>query len=228
MTRRRALALTGAALACPAVAHGQRTLRLRLGHGLPRSHPVHPAMQFFADTLRERSGGAIETTLFPDGAIGQEVDLLSQAQAGKLDFVKVSASVMESIGPAYRVFSLPFIFRDKAHWRTVTTNEIGSRILNSTQARGLVGLTYYEAGSRSFYGRKPIDHPDDLKGLKIRIQQSPTMRRMMQLFGAEGVALAWENVYSALRARLVVGAENSLVSLIVGRHGEVVTHYSFD
>jgi TRAP-type C4-dicarboxylate transport system substrate-binding protein len=64
--------------------------------------------------------------------------------------------------------------------------------------------------------------------LKIRIQPSPTMQRLMSLFGAEGVALAWEHVYNALRARLVDGAENSIGALIVGRHGEVVTHYSFD
>jgi TRAP-type C4-dicarboxylate transport system substrate-binding protein len=89
-------------------------------------------------------------------------------------------------------------------------------------------LTYYDAGSRSFYARKPINHPDDLKGLKIRIQPSPTMNRLMQLFGAEGVALDWEHVYNALRTRLVDGAENSISALIVGRHAEAVTHYSFD
>ena len=228
LTRRRALALGGAAIMCPALARGQTGMQLRIGHGLPRSHPVHAAMQVFADQLRERSGGEMQTTIFPDGVIGQEVNLLSQVQAGKLDFVKASASVIELIGPAYRVFSLPFVFRDRAHWRAVATNDVGERVLASTQGKGLVGLTYYEAGSRSFYARKPIDHPDDLKGLKIRIQPSPTMHRLMRLFGAEGVALAWDNVYSALKARLVDGAENSVVALIVGRHGEVITHYSFD
>ena len=228
LTRRRALALGGAALACPAVARGQTPMRLRIGHALPSNHPVHAAMQFFADRLRERSGGAIETAIFADGVIGQETDLLTQAQGGKLDFVKASASVMERIGSAYRVFNLPFVFRDRAHARSVATNQVGERILASTQAAGLIGLTYYEAGSRSFYARKAIDHPDDLKGLKIRIQQSPTMNRLIQLFGAQAVAIPWDNVYSALQTRLVDGAENSVGALIVGRHGEVVTHYSFD
>lgn len=228
LTRRGALVLGGAALACPHIVRAQSPMQLRIGHGLPGTHPVHTAMQFFADRVRERSGGAIETTIFPDGVIGQEVNLLSQVQAGKLDFVKASASVVERIGPAYRVFNLPFVFRDRAHWRTVAGNDIGERILASTADIGLIGLTYYEAGSRSFYARKPIDHPDDLKGLKIRIQPSPTMHRLMTLFGAEGVALDWAHVYNALRIRLVDGAENSIGALIVGRHGEVVTHYSFD
>lgn len=203
-------------------------MQLRIGHGLPATHPVHAAMQFFADQLRERSGGAMVTTIFPDGQIGQETDLLTATAAGRIDFVKASASVVETVASSYRVFSLPFIFRDRAHWRAVVTNAVGESILASTEAKGLIGLTYYEAGSRSFYARKAIDHPDDLKGLKIRIQPSPTMQRMMTLFGAEGVALAWDNVYNALRTKLVDGAENSIGALVVGRHGEVVTHYSFD
>jgi tripartite ATP-independent transporter DctP family solute receptor len=232
LTRRRVLALGGAAavypaILCPAVAHA-RTLRLRIGHGLPTSHPVHVAMQVFADELAARSGGALTATIFPDGVIGQEVDLLAQAQAGKLDFVKASASVLERVGPSFRVFNLPFMFRDRAHWRAVVESEVGESILATTAEKGLVGLTYYEAGSRSFYAKRPIDHPDHLKGLKIRIQPSPTMHRLMQVFGAEGVALAWEHVYNALRAGLVDGAENSIGALVVGRHGEVTKYYSFD
>ena len=98
----------------------------------------------------------------------------------------------------------------------------------STAANGLVGLTFYEAGSRSFYGQKPFHHPDDLKGLKIRIQPSPTMSRLMQVFGAEGVQLAWEFVYNALRTGLVDGAENNVSALVVGRHGEVVRHFTLN
>lgn len=214
-------------LAAPAVLRAEPT-RLRIGHGLPATHPVHPAMQLFADIVRERSGGALEIAIFPDGQIGQEVNLVAQVQAGKLDFVKASASVLERIAQAYRVFSLPFVFRDHQHWMRVATNAVGESILASTASIGLVGLTYYDAGSRSFYGQKPIDHPDDLKGLKIRIQPSPTMVRLMRLFGAQGVEMAWDQVYTALRLGLVDGAENNVTALVVGRHGEVTTHYSFD
>jgi TRAP-type C4-dicarboxylate transport system substrate-binding protein len=126
------------------------------------------------------------------------------------------------------VFSLPFVFRDHAHWTRVTTNSVGESILASTASVGLVGLTYYDAGARSFYGRKPINHPDDLKGLKIRIQQSPTMARMIRLFGAQGIEMAWDQVYTALKLGLVDGAENNVSALVVGRHGEVVTHYSLN
>lgn len=227
MLSRRLLLTAGLAMACPAVLRAE-PLRLRLAHGLPVSHPVHPAMQHFADLVRQQSQGEIEITLFADGQLGQEADLLSQVQAGKLDLLKVSASLMERFHPAYKVLDLPFSFRDRAHWLAVTSNQVGRDVLATTAASGLVGLTYYDAGARSFYGQRPIDHPDDLKGLKIRIQSSVMMARLLRLFGAEAVELAWSNVYVALKSGVVDGAENSVTALIIGRHAEVATHYSFD
>lgn len=126
------------------------------------------------------------------------------------------------------MFNLPFVFRDHDHWARVMTNSVGESILASTASIGLVGLTYDDAGARSFYGRKAIDHPDDLNGMKIRIQPSPTMARLMRLFGAQVIELAWDQVYTALRLGLVDGAENSVSALVVGRHGEVVSHYSLN
>jgi tripartite ATP-independent transporter DctP family solute receptor len=226
-TRREVLLAGAGLLAAPAILRAAPT-QLRIGHGLPASHPVHPSMQLFADTVRDRTGGALEVAIFPDGQIGQEVNLLAQVQAGKLDFVKVSASVLERTASAYRVFNLPFVFRDRTHWQRVATNAVGESILASTGSIGLVGLTYYDAGARSFYGRKAINHPDDLKGMKIRIQPSPTMARLMRLFGAQGVEMAWDQVYTALKLGLVDGAENNVSALVVGRHGEVATHYSLN
>jgi tripartite ATP-independent transporter DctP family solute receptor len=227
-SRRRIVTGGAALLACPAVVLSDMVLRLRLAHGLPATHPVHRAMEHFAGLVQERSGGAIAIQLFANGELGQEVQLVDQAKAGKLDFVKASASVVERIGPAYRVFSLPFVFRDHDHWDAVVNSAIGAEILASTASDGLVGLTFYEAGARSFYGRKRIDHPDDLKDLRIRIQPSPTMVRLMQLLGAKGVQLAWDVVYSALQTGVVDGAENNISALTVGRHGEVVRYYCFD
>jgi tripartite ATP-independent transporter DctP family solute receptor len=227
LSRRRLLLTVGLSVACPAVLRAA-PLKLRLAHGLPATHPVHPAMQHFADLARERSQGELDIALFADGQLGQESDLISQVQAGKLDFLKVSASLLERFHPAYKVLNLPFTLRDRAHWLRVTGTDVGRDILATTTPAGLVGLTYYDAGARSFYGRKPINHPDDLKGMKIRIQPSETMTKLLQLFGAEAVELAWSNVYVALKSGVVDGAENSVVALIVGRHGEVATHYSFD
>lgn len=227
MLSRRHLIVAGLAVACPAVLRAA-PLQLRLAHGLPATHPVHPAMQHFADLVRSNSHGELEIALFADGQLGQERDLISQVQAGKLDFLKVSGSLLERFDVAYRVLNLPFTLRDRDHWQRVTSSELGREILQTTASAGLIGLTFYDAGSRSFYGNKAIHHPDDLRGMKIRIQSSPTMTSLIQLLGAETVELAWSNVYVALKSGVVDAAENSVVALIVGRHGEVVSHYSAD
>jgi tripartite ATP-independent transporter DctP family solute receptor len=226
-SRRQFLAASAAAVAMPSVARAE-PMRLRIGHALPTSHPVHPSMQYFADLVRERTAGAIEMTIFADGLVGQEPELIALAQGGKLDFIKVSATPLERTADTFRIFSLPFLFRDRAHWGAVTANDVGQAILSSAQPAGLLGLTYYDAGARSFYGQRQINHPDDLKDLKIRIQPSPTMKRLMALFGADGIEMPWEQVFPALKNHIVDGAENSVAALIVGKHGEVISHYSFD
>ena len=115
LSRRQLLAAGAAALAMPALARAE-PLRLRIGHALPPTHPVHPAIQLFADIVRERTSGAIEMTIFADGLIGQEPELITLAQAAKVDFIKVSASALERTANPFRIFSLPFLFRDRAHW----------------------------------------------------------------------------------------------------------------
>lgn len=227
LNRRQLIATMGATIACPGVLRAT-SLKLRLAHGLPASHPVHPAMQYFADAVLAKSAGALQITLFADGQLGQETDLLSLVQAGKLDFLKVSGSLLERYSPAYKVLNLPYSIRDQDHWRRLCVSDVGAAILGSTGASGLHGLTYYNAGFRSFYGRKPIVHPDDLKGMKIRIQSSETMADLVEAFGGEPIELTWSNVYIGLKSRLVDGAENSVAALIIGNHADVVTHYSFN
>ncbi len=227
LSRRRLIATLGATVACPAILRAA-PLQLRLAHSLPTSHPVHPAMQFFADAVSAKSAGALQITLFADGQLGQEADLLSLVQAGKLDLLKVSASLLERYSPAFKILNLPYSIRDREHWRRLGVSEVGKSILDSTRSAGLHGLTYYNAGFRSFYGRKPISHPDDLKGMKIRIQPSETMAELVSAFGGEPVELAWSNVYIGLKSGLVDGAENSVAALIIGNHADVVTHYSYN
>ena len=229
--RRRVLAwgVAGATvLARPAVLRAQEPMRLRLAHALPSSHPVHAAMEGMVAEVEARTSGAVRIALFANGELGDEIELMENTRTGAIDVTKLSASVIERIAPTYRAFNLPFLFRDRAHLHRMVGSGIGRECLEAVTSAGLVGLTFYDAGSRSFYAQKPIDHPDDLKGLKIRVQFSPTMSRMIALFEAQAVPLPWHVVYSALQTGLVDGAENSVAALIVGRHGEVARYYCFD
>lgn len=200
--------------------------KMRLGHGLPEDHAVHKAVVKFADLVKERSGGEIEIKVFANGVLGGEREMLEQVQNGVLEITKASASPLETFSTDYKVFNLPFVFRDRDHFFKVLTSPVGESILASSKKRGFIGLAYYDSGARSFYAKKAINTPDDLKGMKIRVQQSPTTIKMIQALGATPTPMAWGEVYSALQTGVVDGAENNVTALTNGRHGEVCKFYS--
>lgn len=205
-------------------AWGQQTMRL--AHGLNDKHPVHLAMVKFAELAKQKSNGELDVKVFANGTLGQERETLEQVQNGVLEMTKASASPLETFAPEYKVFNLPFVFRNKDHYVKVLTGPVGDNILQSSRSRGFIGLTFYDAGSRSFYTKKPIQAPDDLKGMKIRVQQSPTTIKMIQALGASPTPMAWGEVYPALQAGVVDGAENNITALTTGRHGEVIKFFS--
>ncbi len=199
---------------------------MRLAHGLNDKHPVHLAMVKFAELAKQKSNGELDVKVFANGTLGQERETLEQVQNGVLEMTKASASPLETFAPEYKVFNLPFVFRNKDHYVKVLTGPVGDNILQSSRSRGFIGLTFYDAGSRSFYAKKPIQTPDDLKGMKIRVQQSPTTIKMIQALGASPTPMAWGEVYPALQAGVVDGAENNITALTTGRHGEVIKFFS--
>ncbi|WP_137895607.1 TRAP transporter substrate-binding protein [Ramlibacter sp. 2FC] len=199
---------------------------MRLAHGLAENHPVHLAMVRFAELAKQKSNGEIDIKIFANGTLGGERETLEQVQNGVLEMTKASASPLETFAPEYKVFNLPFVFRNKDHFFKVLDGQVGDTILNASKNRGFIGLTFYDSGARSFYAKKPINTPDDLKGLKIRVQQSPTTIKMIQALGAAPTPMAWGEVYSALQSGVVDGAENNITALTTGRHGEVSKFYS--
>ncbi|MCK6613321.1 MAG: TRAP transporter substrate-binding protein [Ignavibacteriaceae bacterium] len=202
---------------------------IKIGHGLDQTHPVHKAMEFMADRVREKSGGKIELTVYPSQQLGTERECLELLQIGSLGMTKVSSSVLEGFSPDFKVFSLPYIFADDDHKFRFFESELGKNLLTSTEKYWLRGLCYYDAGSRSFYTKdKPILSPDDLKSLKIRVQESPTSVKMVNALGGSATPIAWGELYTALQQGVVDGAENNPPSFFLSRHYEVCKHYSLD
>ncbi|MDX1641274.1 MAG: TRAP transporter substrate-binding protein, partial [Balneolaceae bacterium] len=129
----------------------------------------------------------------------------------------------------YKVFSVPFLFQNEEHRFSVYDGEIGRELLDAGQSIRLVGLTYYDAGTRSFYTQeRPIRHPDDLEGMKIRVQESPASLRMVNMLGGSATPISFGELYTALQQGIVDGAENNPPSLYLTRHYEVVDYYSLD
>jgi tripartite ATP-independent transporter DctP family solute receptor len=202
---------------------------IKLGHGLSPTHPVHLAMEFLAQRLDEKSDGRVRIDIYPSEQLGSERECLELLQIGSLGMTKVSCSVIESFVPAMSILSLPYLFRDEEHRFKVLEGEIGRRLLLEGEKYWLLGLCYYDAGSRSFYTKKePILSPSGLKGLKIRTQESPTSIKMIQAFGGSPTPIAWGELYSALQQGVVDGAENNPPSFHLSRHYEICKFYSLD
>lgn len=202
---------------------------LKLAHGLPVDHPVHKAMEYMADRCKEVSEGKLQIQIYAGGQLGSEQQCVELLQIGSLAITKVSAAVMESFTDDYKVLGLPYIFRDQKHGFKVFDGEIGKELLHSTENKWLRGLCFYDAGSRSFYTiDKPIEHPDDLKGMKIRVMKSKTAMDMVQMLGGSPTPISWGELYTALQSGVVDGAENNPPSFYTSHHYEVCKHYSLD
>ncbi|MCA9192307.1 MAG: TRAP transporter substrate-binding protein [Planctomycetales bacterium] len=208
---------------------GNEKYVLKLAHSLDQSHPVHKAMAFMADTLKTKSAGTVELQIFPNGQLGSETECIEQLQRGALAMTKTSTAPMESFIPDMAIFGIPYVFRDEDHFWKMIHSAIGKRLLTAGESVGLRGLCYYDAGARSFYTTdRPVMSPNDLKGLKIRVQQSKTAMDMVEALGGAPTPIAWGELYTALQQGMVDGAENNPPSFFTNRHFEVCKHLSLD
>lgn len=202
---------------------------IKLAHGLDVNHPVHEGMVYMADLVEEQSEGSLKIQIYPNSQLGSERECLELLQIGSLGMTKVSGAVLEAFDPNLRIFGIPYVFQDREHFYRTIDGPIGEELLLGTEKFWLRGLTYFDAGARSFYTRNtPIDSPEDLYGLKIRVQESATAMQMVSSLGGTGTPLAWGELYTALQQGVVDGAENNPPSLLVSRHYEVCKYYSLD
>lgn len=202
---------------------------LKLAHTLDQKHPVHRAMQYMADRLREKSSGGVELQIFPNGQLGSETECIEQLQQGALAITKTSAGPLESFVPEIAIFGVPYVFRDEDHFWRVIQSDLGKSLLDLGQSKSMRGLCYYDAGARSFYtAKRPIQKPEDLSGLKIRVQQSKTAMDMVEALGGKPTPIPFGELYTALQSSMVDGAENNLPSFYTTRHFEVCKHLSLD
>jgi tripartite ATP-independent transporter DctP family solute receptor len=199
---------------------------LKLAHGLDPSHPVHQAMVYMADRCNEISEGELQIDIYPSGQLGSEQQCVELLQIGSLAITKVSAAVMESFTEDFKALGLPYVFRSREHAFKVLDGDIGDELLLSTEPFWIRGLCFYDAGSRSFYTiDTPINHPDDLKGLKIRVMKSITAMEMVKAQGGSPTPISWGELYTALQSGVVDGAENNPPSFYTSHHYEVCKYY---
>lgn len=200
-----------------------------LAHAMHLKHPVSVAMERMAELVEEYSDGKLSVTIYPAGQLGGERKLLELIQIGAIDMTKVSTATLENIVPAMRVFSLPYLFRNKEHVFNVLDGEVGQQLLLEGDQYKLRGVGYYDAGSRSFYTTdQPVYTPEDLAGLKIRVMESVIAMRLMRTLNGSPTPLSYGELYTAFQGGIVDGAENNPPSFYTSRHYEVCNYYTLN
>ncbi|MGL5188637.1 MAG: TRAP transporter substrate-binding protein [Cetobacterium sp.] len=202
---------------------------LKFAYG-SNSPVVKDAMAKMGRLLEEKTNGEVIVEYYPDSQLGGERELIELVQSGAIDFTKVAGAALESFSKVYSIFGLPYLFDNEDHFHKVMQSEdIMKPIYTSTEEVGFRGLTYYDSGQRSFYMKnKQIKSPEDLKGMKIRVMQSETAIRMIQLMGGSPTPMPNGETYTALQQGIIDGAESNEFAITEARHGEVARYYSYD
>jgi len=201
---------------------------MRLAETHPQDYPTTKGDYEFARLVKERSNGRIVVEVFHSKQLGEERAVIEQVQLGAIDMTRVSISAVSSFVRDLDAFQLPYLYRDAAHMWKVLDGPIGQEILKKHEAFNFVGVGWFESGSRNFYTKKPVKTVGDLKGMKIRVQQAPLMVGMVEALGAVATPLPYGEVYSALQAGVVDGAENNWPSYLTTSHFEVAKYFIVD
>jgi tripartite ATP-independent transporter DctP family solute receptor len=228
---RRALLLSAAgliaAVALPAAAQQKQVWKASDVH--PLGYPTVEAIERMGKKLEKSTNGRISIQMFPSMQLGGEKEMIEQAQVGALQIARISVGAMGPVVDDLNVFNLPFVFRDEAHMRAVIDGPIGQELLervsSSPQSR-LIVLGWMDAGTRNVYANKPAAKPADLKGMKIRMMGNPLFVETMNAMGGNGVAMGFNELYSALQTGVVDGAENNPPTLLAQNHYQVSKVYS--
>jgi len=225
------LALTlaaSAALATEALA--QQKLVLKASDVHPAGYPTVVAVEHFGDKLAKATNGRITVQMYASMQLGGEKEAIEQAQIGAIQLARVSVGALGPVVADLNVFNLPFLFRNTAHMQKVIDGPIGRELLDKVAGNanaGLVGLCWMDAGARNVYDtRKPIKSIADLKGLKVRVMGNPMFVDMMNALGGNGVAMGYDQVFSALQTGVVDGAENNPPSFVFDNHYQVAKYYT--
>ncbi len=223
-----ALTLSAASLSGCGTAQSQRIVRI--GHNQSVNHPTHIALTAFQNYINEHLGDHYLVEVYPSELLGSQTDMVQLTQTGAIDYCIASNAILETFSKNYEIFNLPYLFASAdSYHHAMDDPDVTDPIFTATQKAGFTAVTWLDAGTRNFYTvSKPIENPADLKGLKIRVQQSPTNIEMMRLLGGSATPMGFGDVYTALQSNIIDGAENNEMALTDNGHGDVCKYYSYD
>ena len=236
MKRRTFLSLMGAAAltssmmltGCGAGSDDDRKI-VRIGHVQSQTHPDHLGLEAFANYINEKLGDKYRVEVYPSELLGSQTEMVQLTQTGAIDFVVASNAIMETFSAKYQIFNLPYLFSSvEAYHEAMDDPDVTDPIFKTTSKAGLETVAWLDAGTRNFYTIKtPINQPSDLKGLKIRTQDSPTSIAMIRAMGGSATPMSSGETYTGLQQGIIDGAENNETVLVQDGHGEVCKSYTY-
>jgi tripartite ATP-independent transporter DctP family solute receptor len=191
------------------------------------SYPTVQALRYMDQLVTERTGGRHRIRVFHSRQLGEESQTIEQTRVGAIDMNRINVGAIGNYAPVLNVLALPFLFRSIDHLNRVIDGPLGDEILRALEPSGFIGLTFYDSGARSIYTTtQPVRNLHDLKGLRIRVQQSDLMEKMIKTLGAEPISIAFGQTLTALQTKLVDGAENNWPSFVTTGHYKVAHYYT--
>src|SRR3989449_2036667 len=222
-------AVVAACLALPSAGMAQQKQVWKASDVHPLGYPTVEAIQRMGAKLEKATNGRITLQMYPQMQLGGEKEMIEQAQVGALQIARISVGALGPVIDELNVFNMPFIFRDEAHMRKVIDGPIGTELLEKISVNPntrLIALGWMDAGTRNVYSNKPVTKPADLKGMKVRMMGNPIFVETMNAMGGNGVAMGFNELYSAMQTGVVDGAENNEPTVLAQNHYQVAKVYS--
>lgn len=203
------------------------TVTLRLAENHPDDYPTTIGDKEFARLVEEKTDGRYKIEVYSGGQLGEESETLEQAQLGTIDLVRTNVTPVTQFSQEIGVLSMPYLFEDEEEKWDKLMGEVGEELLGTLEGSNLVGLAFYDSGERSIYNSShPIATPEDMEGLKIRVQNSELAIDIIESLGASATPMEYGEVYSALQTGVIEGAENNFPSYYTSNHYNVAQYFT--
>ncbi|MCW2481110.1 TRAP transporter substrate-binding protein [Candidatus Symbiopectobacterium sp. NZEC135] len=212
------------------MSYSASALQIKAADVHPEGYPNVVAVQKMGEKLKAATDGRLEIKTFPGGVLGDEKQMIEQAQLGAIDIIRVSMTPVAAILPEIEVFTLPYVFRDEDHMHKVLDGkigqEIGDKITNNSKSK-LVFLGWMDAGTRNLITKDPVNKPQDLQGMKIRVQGSPVALATLKAMGANSIAMGVSEVFSGMQTGVIDGTENNPPTFVAHNYMPVAKNYTW-
>lgn len=200
---------------------------IRVAFNQNTEHPQYLAVKQLGEKFEKATDGRYKMKIYPNGVLGSQSEVAEFVRTGALQMAMVPSGIPETYNKDFAIIGAPYLYQDIDHMERAVRAGVFDKLFEETKIYGFKPLTVYTAGERNVYAKKPIESVEDLKGMIIRVSDSPSYIKMTELMGGSGATMAQSEVYTALQQGVVDAAENSELVYNDFKNYEVSPYYSY-